>query len=123
MPFRPRNLSGRQSGRSVNPLTSSSWEITKGGKRLLASLLRKSYSRQRPTLPHRYQCSTIGPGGVYFRVRNGNGCGPSGIATGNPLMSKVKGASAQTPRASAVDLDLGSFDIIVAGSIQLPLKQ
>ncbi len=38
-------------------------------------------------------------------------------------MSKVKGASAQTPRASAVDLDLGSFDTIIAGSIQLPLKQ
>ena len=39
--------------------------------------------RQRPTLPHRCQCSTIGPGGLNFRVRNGNGCGPSGNATGN----------------------------------------
>src|SRR5438445_12709310 len=41
------------------------------------------YSRQRPTLPHRYQCSTIGPGGLNYRVRNGNGCGPSGIAARN----------------------------------------
>ena len=39
--------------------------------------------RQRPTLPRRYQRSTIGPGGLNFRVRDGNGCGPSGIATGN----------------------------------------
>jgi hypothetical protein len=39
--------------------------------------------RQRPTLPRRYQRSTIGPGGLNCRVRDGNGCGPSGIATGN----------------------------------------
>src|SRR5215510_2292131 len=41
--------------------------------------------RQRPTLPRRYQRSTIGPGGLNFRVRDGNGCGPSGIATGNRM--------------------------------------
>ena len=41
--------------------------------------------RQRPTLPLRYQRSTIGPGGLNFRVRDGNGCGPSGIATGNRM--------------------------------------
>src|SRR6266850_2505619 len=39
--------------------------------------------RQRPTLPRRYQRSTISPGGLNFRVRDGNGCGPSGNATGN----------------------------------------
>src|SRR5262245_27986257 len=39
--------------------------------------------RQRPTLPRRYQRSTSGPGGLNFRVRDGNGCGPSGIVTGN----------------------------------------
>ncbi len=38
--------------------------------------------RQRPTLPRRCQRSTIGPGGLNCRVRDGNGCGPSGIATG-----------------------------------------
>ena len=37
--------------------------------------------RQRPTLPHSLPCSTIGAGGLNGRVRNGNGCGPSAIAT------------------------------------------
>ena len=44
---------------------------------------RDGHSRQRPTLPRRCHRSTIGPGGLNDRVRNGNGCGPSGIATGN----------------------------------------
>ena len=39
--------------------------------------------RQRPTLPHGLPCSTIGPGGLNFRVRDGIGCGPSGNAAGN----------------------------------------
>ncbi len=39
-------------------------------------------SRQRPTLPPRYQGSTIGAGGLNFCVRNGNRCGPSAITTG-----------------------------------------
>ncbi len=38
-------------------------------------------SRRRPTLPHSYPCSTIGPEGLNFRVRDGNGCDPLGIAT------------------------------------------
>ncbi len=38
-------------------------------------------SRRRPTLPHSCPCSTIGPEGLNFRVRDGNGCGPLGIAT------------------------------------------
>jgi hypothetical protein len=37
--------------------------------------------RQRPTLPPRLQGSTIGAGGLNFRVRNGTGCFPSAIAT------------------------------------------
>lgn len=40
-------------------------------------------TRQRPTLPHTHACSTIGSGGLNFRVRDGIGCGPSDIATGN----------------------------------------
>ncbi len=43
----------------------------------------RPHSRRRPTLPRRYHRSTIGPGGLNCRVRNGNGCGPSGIAAGN----------------------------------------
>ncbi len=39
--------------------------------------------RRRPTLPHRCQCSTIGAGGLNFRVRDGNGCDPSARATEN----------------------------------------
>ena len=39
--------------------------------------------RQRPTLPRGFPRSTIGSGGLNFRVRDGNGCDPSDIATGN----------------------------------------
>src|SRR5262249_43689025 len=38
-------------------------------------------SRRRPTLPPRHQGSTIGAGGLNFRVRNGTGCLPSAMAT------------------------------------------
>ena len=37
--------------------------------------------RRRPTLPGRLHPSTIGAGGLNFRVRNGNGCDPTAIAT------------------------------------------
>src|SRR5215472_14075865 len=41
-----------------------------------------SYScRQRPTLPHTFACSTIGPAGLNFRVRDGNGWIPRGMIT------------------------------------------
>jgi hypothetical protein len=36
-------------------------------------------TRRRPTLPVRYQTSTIGAGGLNCRVRDGNGCFPSAI--------------------------------------------
>ena len=39
--------------------------------------------RQRPTLPGTHVPSTIGAGGLNFRVRNGNGCDPTAITTGN----------------------------------------
>ena len=38
--------------------------------------------RRRPTLPHTFACSTIGPAGLNFRVRDGNGCFPRGKITG-----------------------------------------
>src|SRR5437867_202335 len=38
-------------------------------------------SRRRPTLPPRLRSSTIGAGGLNFRVRNGTGCLPSAKAT------------------------------------------
>ena len=40
-------------------------------------------TRQRPTFPLPHSSSIIGLGGLNFRVRYGNGCGPSGNATGN----------------------------------------
>ena len=39
-------------------------------------------SRRRPTLPQSFPCSTIGPEGLNFRVRDGIGCGPSGKTAG-----------------------------------------
>ena len=39
--------------------------------------------RQRPTLPHSDPCSTIGAEGLYFRVRDGNGCYPFAVAAEN----------------------------------------
>ena len=41
------------------------------------------YSRQRPTLPRSCPRSTIGAGGLNFRVRNGNGWVPPATVTGN----------------------------------------
>src|ERR1700689_1395405 len=40
-------------------------------------------SRQRPTLPHGFPCSTIGSEELNFRVRDGIGCGLFDVATGN----------------------------------------
>ena len=37
--------------------------------------------RRRPTLPHTFACSTIGPAGLNCRVRDGNGCDPRGVVT------------------------------------------
>ncbi len=37
--------------------------------------------RQRPTLPHTFACSNIGPAGLNYRVRDGNGWIPRGKIT------------------------------------------
>src|SRR5262245_1081690 len=66
---------------------------TKGGEAHDASPLDEP--RQRPTLPRRCQRSTIGPGGLNFRVRNGNGCGPSGDATGKRKRLAPQGRQAE----------------------------
>src|SRR5690349_7934113 len=41
--------------------------------------------RRCPTLPHPPGCSTIGAGGLSFRVRNGTGRVPTAVATGPQL--------------------------------------
>ena len=53
------------------------------GKRPSVTLGRwQKQSRRQPTLPRSYPRSTIGPGGLNYRVRDGNGCGPSGMIAG-----------------------------------------
>ena len=47
--------------------------------------------RQRPTLPRGFPRSTIGSGGLNFRVRDGNGWDPSDIATGKSATVHTKG--------------------------------
>src|SRR5689334_17737453 len=37
--------------------------------------------RHRPTLPRPFERSTIGAGGLNFRVRNGTGCDPAAMGT------------------------------------------
>ena len=51
----------------------------------------QALSRRRPTLPPSCPGSTMGAGGLNFRVRNGNGCGPTAIATGKIKMSDSGG--------------------------------
>src|SRR3954468_12056254 len=61
-------------------------------------------SRRRPTLPGGSPPSTIGAGGLHFRVRNGNGCFPAAIVTGNPgatwARMKLSKPSYESSRAS-----------------------
>jgi hypothetical protein len=53
--------------------------------------------RQRPTLPHGFPRSTIGSGGLNFRVRDGNGWDPSDIATGM-LEGAARSTKTQHPK-------------------------
>jgi hypothetical protein len=44
--------------------------------------------RRRPTLPYTFAHSTIGPAGLNFRVRDGNGWNPRGKITANLAISR-----------------------------------
>src|SRR5712691_4404681 len=57
-------------------------------------------ARQRPTLPSGYPDSTIGAGGLNFRVRKGNGCLPSAIVTERARLYRLLGRG---PRLQPVD--------------------
>ena len=46
--------------------------------------------RRRPTLPGGFPPSTIGAGGLNFRVRDGNGCDSAAMATGNRALSRAR---------------------------------
>ena len=65
------------------------------------------YSRQRPTLPQSHPCSTIGAGGLNFRVRNGNGCGPSARVTGKLDLNIWQLGALRAMRQ--IDFALGKF--------------
>ena len=54
--------------------------------------------RRRPTLPGSLLPSTIGAGGLNFRVRNGNGCDPTAMAT--EICCQERARSAGTERSS-----------------------
>src|SRR6266568_1189739 len=55
-------------------------------------------ARQRPTLPPGYPDSTIGAGGLNFRVRNGNGCLPSAMVTERNGLYPVRTRGLLIPR-------------------------
>ena len=57
-------------------------------------------SRRRPTFPPSCPGSIIGAGGLNFRVRDGNGCFPSAIATGN---QENPGRARDVSRGDAAD--------------------
>src|SRR5205814_4896781 len=57
--------------------------------------------RRRPTLPHTFACSTIGPAGLNFRVRDGNGWIPRGKIT-DVLSSESLGPN--SPATSSCNL-------------------
>jgi hypothetical protein len=48
--------------------------------------------RRRPTFPHSCPCSIIGPARLNFRVRDGNGCDPRGLITGNLKLARFWGS-------------------------------
>src|SRR3989441_1832180 len=45
------------------------------------AFFRSFLSWRRPTFPHSYPCSIIGPARLNYRVRDGNGCDPRGVTT------------------------------------------
>ena len=65
-------------------------------------------SRRRPTLPPSLPGSTIGAGGLHFRVRDGTGCFPSAMTTETAVLMtdlpeetqqrSSEGASSESPR-------------------------
>ena len=57
---------------------------TRDTERAASGAARSKDVRRRPTLPPSRPGSTIGAGGLNFRVRDGTGCSPSAIATETP---------------------------------------
>ena len=74
-------------------------------------------NRRRPTLPGAYAPSTIGAGGLNFRVRNGNGWFPAANATGNPSCSAPRALHSEHAR-----LDSSSPRPISTGQLNALLR-
>jgi hypothetical protein len=66
-----------------NPANAPDPTLNSKEKAIEISLNGLYLSRRRPTLPHTFACSTIGPAGLNFRVRDGNGWIPRGKITDN----------------------------------------
>ena len=66
-------------------------DLTKKPLRFRTAAFSPYYSRQRPTLPWSFPHSTIGGIRLNFRVRNGNGCGPDPMTTGNSSAHMASG--------------------------------
>ncbi len=79
-------------------------------------------SLRRPTLPHSFPCSTIGPERLNFRVRDGNGCGPLGIATEKLVARLRESLFSQTSdlsdRSDRSDLKQLHFPDLSAAALQ-----
>ncbi len=58
--------------------------------------------RRRPTLPRSLPLSTIGAGGLHCRVRNGNGCFPAAVATGNLCFQPARLRTSERARATRI---------------------
>ena len=74
----------------------------KRAKPAFANPAHKKKSWRRPTFPHRYQCSIIGPAGLNYRVRDGNGCDPRGVATRKLVRPKFNNRKSAGPPQSTV---------------------
>ena len=67
-------------------------------------------NRRRPTLPGHLYPSTIGAERLNFRVRDGNGCDPLAMATGNQLST---GVPPEDSRASTSDREIQALGRLV----------
>jgi hypothetical protein len=75
----------RGSGFFCEPLRPPWWSFSQQNKKapFMSEWSLLILMRRRPTLPHTFACSTIGPAGLNFRVRDGNGWNPRGMITAN----------------------------------------
>ena len=74
--------------------------------------------RRRPTLPHTFAYSTIGPAGLNFRVRDGNGWNPRGKITARLAVQLALAAQAIQPKLE-LELRLTALNLSLRGASQV----